>query len=120
MESSDGPKDFDLDLVVARSDTPDPLNMLLRAFNPANAVSDVTMYGNTAVTRSLLAAQSSTNATDEAANVIKAQAQIMQDVPVLPYVAPDTIVPLNKRLTGFVPTFFTYWTPWAADLSGTR
>ena len=44
----------------------------------------------------------------------------MQDVPVLPYVAPDSIVPLNKRLTGFVPTFFTYWTPWAADLSGTR
>ena len=43
----------------------------------------------------------------------------MKDVPVIPYIAADTLVPLNKRLTGFIPTFFTYWTPWAADISGT-
>ena len=38
----------------------------------------------------------------------------------IPYIAADSLVPLNKRLTGFIPTFFSYWTPWAADLSGVR
>ncbi len=91
MESTNGPKDFDLDLVAARSDTPDPLNMLLRAFNPANAVADVTMYGRTRPSRAPCSRRRAPRTRRTRPRItIKAQAQIMQDVPVIPYVAPDT------------------------------
>ena len=78
------------------------------------------MYKNALVDKALIAAQRAPNTTVEAAQTIKAQAQIMNDVPMIPYIAADSLVPLNKRLTGFIPTFFSYWTPWAADISGTR
>jgi hypothetical protein len=55
----------------------------------------------------------------KAADTVKAQALIMKDVPMIPYIAGDSLVPLNKRLTGFVPPFFSYWTAWAVGLSGT-
>jgi peptide/nickel transport system substrate-binding protein len=120
IETAPGKKSFDLDLVTRRSDTPDPLSALIRGFNPANVASDITSYRNPIVTRALGAAQSAPTAAIEAAKVITAQAQIMKDVPMIPYIVTDTSVPLNKRLTGFRPTFFTYWTAWAADLSGAR
>ena len=55
MRSSDGPQDFDLDLVSRRSDTPDPLSALVRGFNPANVASDITGYRNPIVSRALAA-----------------------------------------------------------------
>jgi len=120
IEYNNGKKDFDLDLVAASSDTPDPLNNLFLAFNSANVATDLTVYKNAAVDRALIAAQSAPNTAAEAASTIAAQAQIMKDVPMIPYIAADSLVPLNKRLTGFIPTFFSYWTPWAAGISGTR
>jgi peptide/nickel transport system substrate-binding protein len=119
IEYNNGKKDYDLDLVAASSDTPDPLNNLFLAFNSANVATDLTVYKNAAVDKALIAAQSAPNTAAEAASTIKAQAQIMKDVPMIPYIAADSLVPLNKRLTGFIPTFFSYWTPWAADISGT-
>jgi peptide/nickel transport system substrate-binding protein len=113
-------KTFDLDLVSRRTDTPDPLSALVRGFDPANVASNITGYRNPIVTRAIAAAQTAPTSAIEAANTIKAQAQIMKDVPVIPYIVIDTAVPLNWRLTGFKPTFFTYWTAWAADLSGAR
>jgi peptide/nickel transport system substrate-binding protein len=120
IEYSSGKKDFDLDLVAGSSDTPDPLNNLFLAYNSNNVATDLTGYKNAAVDAALIAAQSAPNAAVEAAQTIKAQALIMRDVPMIPYIAADSLVPLNKRLTGFIPTFFSYWTPWAADISGTR
>jgi peptide/nickel transport system substrate-binding protein len=120
IEYNNGKKDYDLDLVAASSDTPDPLNNLFLAFNSANVATDLTVYKNSAVDQALIAAQSAPTTAVEARQTILAQAQIMKDVPMIPYIAADSLVPLNKRLTGFIPTFFSYWTPWAADLSGTR
>ena len=119
IEYANGKKNYDLDLVAASSDTPDPLNNLFLAFNSHNVATDLTVYKNSSVDRWLEAAQSAPNSTVEAVNTIKAQTQIMKDVPMIPYIAADSLVPLNKRLTGFIPTFFSYWTPWAADISGT-
>jgi peptide/nickel transport system substrate-binding protein len=119
IEYNNGPKNYDLDLVAASSDTPDPLNNLFLAFNSANVATDLTVYKNAAVDKWLVGAQSAPNTAIEATDTIKAQAQIIKDVPMIPYIAADSLVPLNKRLTGFIPTFFSYWTPWAADLSGT-
>jgi peptide/nickel transport system substrate-binding protein len=120
IEYNNGKKDYDLDLVAASSDTPDPLNNLFLAFNSANVATDLTVYKNAAVDKALVAAQSAPTTAKEAEATIAAQAQIMKDVPMIPYIAADSLVPLNKRLTGFIPTFFSYWTPWAADISGVR
>ena len=120
IEYANGKKDYDLDLVAASSDTPDPLNNLFLAYNSANVATDLTVYKNAVVDKALVAAQGAPTTAVEAAQTIKAQAQIMNDVPMIPYIAADSLVPLNKRLTGFIPTFFSYWTPWAADISGTR
>lgn len=119
IEYNDGPKNFDLDLLAATSDNPDPLNQLFLAYNSANVETDVSAYKNPLVDKYLDEAQSSSTQATEAGLTIKAQALIMKDLPMIPYIAADSLVPLNKRLTGFVPTFFSYWTPWAAQLSGT-
>jgi peptide/nickel transport system substrate-binding protein len=120
IEYNDGAKSYDLDLLAWLSDTPEPLGILNPEFNSVNVSSDVSAYSNPQVNEYLNDAESATSPDAEAQYIIKAQAIIMQQVPEVPYLASDSLVPINKSLTGFTSSFFSYWNDWAAYLSGTK
>lgn len=120
LEYADGPKEYDMDLLTWVADTPDPLSNIALEYNSANTVTNIASYKNATVDQELIAAQQAKDDAEEAQHVIAAQAQIMKDVPMVPVIAPDALVPLNKRLTGFDASFFSYWDSFAADLSGTE
>jgi peptide/nickel transport system substrate-binding protein len=119
IEYASGSKDFDLDLFSALGDSSDPIGWLYIQFDSHSPVTDVAQYRNATVDKLL---DSAWNAPTPKAGVpaaIKAQAIIVRDLPWIPFIAADSLVPLNKRLTGWQPSTFSYWGSWAADLSGT-
>ena len=118
IEYNNGPKSYDLSLESWLSDTPEPLGILYPEFDSANVSSDIAAYKNAQVDQWLNDAKTASSPSIEAHYIILAQAQIMKDVPVIPYIAADSLVPINKRLTGFTPSFFSYWSDFAAQLSG--
>ena len=120
LEYADGPKEYDMTLLTWVADTPDPLSNILLEYNSANTVTNIASYRNPDVDKYLAAAAVATTDADEASNVTAAQAQIMADVPMVPVIAPNTVVPVNSRIAGFRPSTFSYWDSWAADISGTR
>jgi peptide/nickel transport system substrate-binding protein len=119
IEYSPGARKYDLDLFSALGDTSDPIGFLYIQFASAAPISNVSQYKNALVDKNLNA---SWNAPTPAAGVTaltKAQSVIVRDAPWIPFIAADSLVPLNKRLTGWQPSTFSYWGSWAADLSGT-
>ena len=119
IEYAGGARKYDLDLFSALGDTSDPIGFLYIQFSSDAPISNVSQYKNALVDKYLNA---SWNAPTPAAGVTpltKAQSIIVRDAPWIPFIAADSLVPLNKRLTGWEPSTFSYWGSWAADLSGT-
>jgi peptide/nickel transport system substrate-binding protein len=119
IEYNDGPKDYDLTLLTWLSDVPDPIGMLYYPFDPTSPITNISAYKNATVAKELKQARSAGSPEEASQHLIAAQKQMMEDVPWIPYIATDTVVPVNDRLTGWQPSFFSYWNSWGADLSGT-
>jgi peptide/nickel transport system substrate-binding protein len=118
IEYASGPKDFDLDLLSALGDSSDPIGWLYIQFDSHATVSNVAQYKNPTVDKLLDAAWNAPTPAAGVADATKAQAIIVRELPWIPFIAADSLVPLNKRLTGWKPSTFSYWGSWAADLSG--
>lgn len=80
------------------------------------AEQDYGKYDNPEVAQLLQQARSEADPKKRADLVVQAQAILAKDLPWIPIVAPDTVLVMNKRLTGATVTSQHYFAPWATDL----
>jgi peptide/nickel transport system substrate-binding protein len=100
------------------SDIPDPAGQLFVLFHSKNLVTNNTAYNNAQVDDLLDRQRDSTDPAERAQLLTEAQATIVEDQPDAIFYSPDTILVMNKRLTGYDIRPLWYWDPFAADLSG--
>jgi peptide/nickel transport system substrate-binding protein len=100
------------------SDIPDPAGQLFVLFHSKNLVTNNTAYVNPQVDDLLDRQRDSTDPAERAQLLTQAQAIIVEDQPDAIFYSPDTILVMNKRLTGYDIRPLWYWDPFAADLSG--
>jgi peptide/nickel transport system substrate-binding protein len=100
------------------SDIPDPAGQLFVLFHSKNLVTNNTAYNNPEVDDLLDRQRDSTDPAERAELLTQAQALIVEDQPDAIFYSPDTILVMNKRLTGYDIRPLWYWDPFAADLSG--
>jgi peptide/nickel transport system substrate-binding protein len=75
-------------------------------------------YNNPKVTHLLETARSTANPTKRAQLVVAAQAILQKDLPWIPITSPDTILIMNKAITGPPVTFSYMFSPWYATQVG--
>ncbi|MFJ5231336.1 ABC transporter substrate-binding protein [Kitasatospora sp. NPDC088391] len=110
---------LDAVIVLGYVELPDPASYVQQMTDPGSLFNWV-KYRNDTVTGKLAEARASTDPVRAAEAFNQAQAAFVQDLPVVPLVAPDERMFLNKRLSG-APAGFAYINmPWAAYLGGTR
>jgi peptide/nickel transport system substrate-binding protein len=73
-------------------------------------------YDNPAAIAALGAARSEPDDTKRAQDVVQAQAEVTKDVAWVPMAAPDTVVVMNKAITGAPASFVYMFGPWATML----
>jgi peptide/nickel transport system substrate-binding protein len=73
-------------------------------------------FSDPAITRLMNAARTQTDPNKRATLMAQAQKLITQQVPWIPVAVPDTILIMNKKLTGPPPTFSYMFAPWLAKL----
>jgi peptide/nickel transport system substrate-binding protein len=100
------------------SDIPDPAGQLFVLFHSKNLVTNNTAYKNPQVDDLLDRQRDSIDPAERAQLLTEAQALIVEDQPDAIFYSPDTILVMNKRLTGYDVRPLWYWDPFAADLSG--
>ena len=100
------------------SDIPDPAGQLFVLFHSKNLVTNNTAYKNPQVDDLLDRQRDSTDQAERADLLTQAQAMIVEDQPDAIFYSPDTILVMNKRLTGYDIRPLWYWDPFVADLSG--
>jgi peptide/nickel transport system substrate-binding protein len=100
------------------SDIPDPAGQLFVLFHSKNVVTNNTAYHNSQVDDLLDRQRDSTDPAERARLLTEAQAIIVEDQPLAVFYSPDTILVMNKRLTGYDIRPLWYWDPFVADLSG--
>lgn len=100
------------------SDIPDPAGQLFVLFHSKNLVTNNTAYKNPQVDDLLDRQRDSTDPAERADLLTQAQAMIVEDQPDAIFYSPDTILVMNKRLTGYDIRPLWYWDPFVADLSG--
>ena len=100
------------------SDIPDPAGQLFVLFHSKNLVTNNTVYKNPQVDDLLDRQRDSIDPAERAQLLTQAQAIIVEDQPTSIFYSPDTILVMNKRLTGYDVRPLWYWDPFAADLSG--
>ncbi len=100
------------------SDIPDPAGQLFVLFHSKNLVTNNTAYVNPEVDDLLDRQRDSIDPAERAQLLTQAQAIIVEDQPDAIFYSPDTILVMNKRLTGYEVRPLWYWDPFAADLSG--
>jgi len=98
------------------SDIPDPAGQLFVLFHSKNLVTNNTAYVNPKVDDLLDRQRDSTDPAERAQLLIEAQAMIVEDQPTAIFYSPDTILVMNKRLTGYALRPLWYWDPYVADL----
>lgn len=91
---------------------------LYAAFGVPGAEQDYGKYDNPEVADMLQRARSEADPKKRADMVVQAQTILADDLPWIPIVAPDTVLALNKRLSGATVTSQHYFAPWATDLGG--
>jgi peptide/nickel transport system substrate-binding protein len=100
------------------SDIPDPAGQLFVLFHSKNLVTNNTAYKNPQVDDLLDRQRDSTDQAERADLLTQAQSMIVEDQPDAIFYSPDTILVMNKRLTGYDIRPLWYWDPFVADLSG--
>lgn len=75
-------------------------------------------YDNPQVTQAMNAARGEADPTKRAQDVIAAQKIITQQLTWIPLVAPNTVLVMNKKVTGPPSTFAFMFSPWAGYLGG--
>jgi peptide/nickel transport system substrate-binding protein len=75
-------------------------------------------YSNAQVTASMNAARGEADPSKRAQDVIAAQKIITEQLTWIPLVAPNTVLVMNKKVTGPPSTFSFMFGPWAAYLGG--
>jgi peptide/nickel transport system substrate-binding protein len=73
-------------------------------------------FSDPAITKLMNKARTQADPTKRAELMAQAQKLIAQQVPWIPVAAPDTILIMNKKLTGPPPTFSYMFAPWLAQL----
>jgi peptide/nickel transport system substrate-binding protein len=73
-------------------------------------------FSDPAITKLMNAARTQANPTKRAVLMAQAQKLITAQVPWIPVAAPDTILIMNKKITGPPPTFSYMFGPWLAQL----
>lgn len=92
---------------------------LLASFVLPNGSQNYSGYSNPEVTRLLEAARTEADPDKRAQDVAEAQKLIMQDLPWIPNVLPNTELITSSNLTGAVASFAYMFSPWANELGGT-
>jgi peptide/nickel transport system substrate-binding protein len=75
-------------------------------------------YDNPQVTQAMNAARGEADPTKRAQDVIAAQKIITEQLTWIPLVAPNTVLVMNKKVTGPPSTFSFMFSPWAGYLGG--
>jgi peptide/nickel transport system substrate-binding protein len=75
-------------------------------------------YDNPQVTKDMNAARGEADPTKRAQDVIAAQKTITEQLTWIPLVAPNTVLVMNKKVTGPPSTFSFMFSPWASHLGG--
>lgn len=88
------------------------------AFAIPGAEQDYGNYDNPEVARLLQEARGTADPEQRADLVVAAQAILAEDLPWIPIVSPDTVLALNKDLSGATVSSQHYFAPWADDLGG--
>lgn len=96
------------------TDLPDPLQMYT-GFVPGHFY-NYSGYDNPTVTEAIEGALATEDPSARAQLVIKAQAQIVKDLAVIPIVEPANRLFMNNRITGAPASFDYLYYPWAADV----
>ncbi|MBO9524182.1 MAG: ABC transporter substrate-binding protein [Nocardioidaceae bacterium] len=91
---------------------------LYSSFAVPGAEQDYGKYDNPEVVTLLQQARGEADSKKRADLVVQAQSILAKDLPWIPIVAPDTVLALNKKLTGATVTSQHYYAPWALDLGG--
>jgi peptide/nickel transport system substrate-binding protein len=92
---------------------------LYATFTLANGSQNYSGYANTEVTELLGEARATADPDDRATLVTRAQAIIMDELPWIGLVVPDTVLVMRSSITGAPPTFVYMNAPWAASLGAT-
>ncbi|WP_030436808.1 ABC transporter substrate-binding protein [Actinoplanes subtropicus] len=93
---------------------------LYRTFALAGATQNFDSWTNPEVTRSLEASRGEANPVKRAEDVVAAQKIITEQLVWIPLAAPNTVLVMNKAVTGAPATFQYMAGPWAVTLGGTR
>jgi peptide/nickel transport system substrate-binding protein len=112
-------RDYDMSVTQWGSDFPDPSGNLEFPFFSEHTVTNNSAYRNPEVDELVARQRSSTDPEERAQLLTEAQALVVADQPWIVFYTPNTLMPLNKRVSGYELRPLWYWDPWAADLSGT-
>ena len=91
---------------------------LYNSFSMPGGSQNFSGYDNPKVTASMNAARGEADPTKRAQDVIAAQKIITDELVWIPLVAPNTILVMNKKVTGPPSTFSFMFGPWASYLGG--
>ena len=105
--------------IVDYGDYADPAALLSQVVLPG-AVQNLDGFNDPAITAALEQARSTADPDQRAALMAKAEKLTMQQLPMIPDVAPDTVLVLGKGLTGAVSSSAYLYSPWANSLGRAR
>jgi peptide/nickel transport system substrate-binding protein len=77
-------------------------------------------FSDPQITSYMEQARTTADPTQRAELIVKAQSLIMQELPWIPVAAPDTILIMNKKVTGPPATFQYMFGPWLAKLGAAK
>src|SRR5215471_19157695 len=100
-------------------DYADPAALLNQVVLPGG-VQNFAGFNDPAITAALEQARSTADPDQRAALMAKAEKLTMQQLPMIPNVAPDTVLVLGKGLTGAVSSSAYLYSPWANSLGRAR
>ncbi len=107
----------DLFSTINYGDYADPA-ALYNSFTMPGGSQNFSGYDNAQVTKAMNAARGEADPTKRAQDVIEAQKIITEQLVWIPLVAPNTVLVMDKKVTGPPSTFAFMFSPWASYLGG--
>jgi peptide/nickel transport system substrate-binding protein len=108
-------KDVDGFFTINYGDYADPA-ALLSTLVLSDGSQNYAGYDNPEVTKAMVAARGEPDDTKRAQDVVAAQTLITKDVAWIPMAAPDTVLVMNKAITGAPASFVYMFGPWLTSL----
>jgi peptide/nickel transport system substrate-binding protein len=118
-EFSGKTRDYDASVSEWGSDIPDPSGNLILPFYSKDVFTNASQYRNKKMDAILSNAREALSPSKRAQLLTQAQTIAVRDQPWIVFYNPDSLLMMNKRLTGYAMRPLWYWDPWAGDLRGT-